>query len=37
MTAAWWAAHEAARRHLPVLLLHSWTSRPLDVTAPRRS
>jgi nucleotide-binding universal stress UspA family protein len=31
MTAAWWAAREAQDRHLPVLLLHSWTTQPLDV------
>ncbi|WP_329282209.1 universal stress protein [Streptomyces sp. NBC_01451] len=31
MTAAWWAAREAAERHLPVVLLHSWTTQPLDV------
>ena len=30
-TAAWWAAREAADRRLPVLLLHSWTTQPLDV------
>ncbi|UXY32295.1 universal stress protein [Streptomyces sp. HUAS TT20] len=31
VTAAWWAAGEAVHRHLPVLLLHSWTTQPLDV------
>jgi nucleotide-binding universal stress UspA family protein len=31
LTAAWWAAREAADRHLPLLLLHSWTTQPLDV------
>ncbi|MEI5525608.1 universal stress protein [Streptomyces brasiliscabiei] len=31
ITAAWWAAHEATARHLPVVLLHSWTSQPLNV------
>ncbi|MDX3458598.1 universal stress protein [Streptomyces sp. ME02-8801-2C] len=31
MTAAWWAAREAVDRHLPVLLVHSWTTQPLDV------
>ncbi|WCH97204.1 universal stress protein [Streptomyces moderatus] len=31
MTAAWWAAREAADRHLPLVLLHSWTTQPLDV------
>ncbi|MEU6541298.1 universal stress protein [Streptomyces sp. NPDC047000] len=31
VTAAWWAAREAADRRLPLLLLHSWTTQPLDV------
>ncbi|MCX5062748.1 universal stress protein [Streptomyces sp. NBC_00201] len=31
MTAAWWAASEALDRHLPVLLIHSWTTQPLNV------
>ncbi|MER6628951.1 universal stress protein [Streptomyces sp. NPDC000987] len=31
VTAAWWAAREAAERKLPLLLLHSWTTQPLDV------
>ncbi|MFD5256404.1 universal stress protein [Streptomyces bobili] len=31
VTAAWWAAREAVDRHLPVHLLHSWTTQPLDV------
>ncbi|MCD9874754.1 universal stress protein [Streptomyces guryensis] len=31
VTAAWWAAREAVERHLSVLLLHSWTTQPLDV------
>ncbi|KUO17715.1 universal stress protein [Streptomyces dysideae] len=31
VTAAWWAAYEAAERHLPVVLLHSWSTQPLDV------
>ncbi|GAA2473377.1 universal stress protein [Streptomyces longisporus] len=31
VTAAWWAAREAVDRHLPLLLLHSWTTQPLDV------
>ncbi|MDF3150070.1 universal stress protein, partial [Streptomyces sp. T21Q-yed] len=30
-TAAWWAAREASDRHLPLVLLHSWTTQPLDV------
>ncbi|MEU1273724.1 universal stress protein [Streptomyces sp. NPDC005799] len=30
-TAVWWAAQEAVDRHAPLLLLHSWTTRPLDV------
>ncbi|MEU9390230.1 universal stress protein [Streptomyces sp. NPDC048324] len=29
-TAAWWAAREAASRGRP-LLLHSWSTQPLDV------
>ncbi|KAB1139856.1 universal stress protein [Streptomyces luteolifulvus] len=31
MTAAWWAAREAAVRRLPLLLFHSWTTQPLNV------
>ena len=31
VTAALWAGREAVARRLPVLLLHSWTARPLDV------
>ncbi|MFC8513234.1 universal stress protein [Streptomyces sp. NPDC057257] len=31
VTAAWWAAREAMARHVPVLLLRSWTTQPLDV------
>jgi nucleotide-binding universal stress UspA family protein len=31
VTAAWWAAHEAVDRSLPLLLLHSWTTQPLNV------
>ncbi|MBD0842099.1 MULTISPECIES: universal stress protein [unclassified Streptomyces] len=31
VTAAWWAAREAVERHLPLLMLHSWTTQPLDV------
>ncbi|UIX34184.1 universal stress protein [Streptomyces sp. GQFP] len=31
VAAAWWAADEAVRRNLPVLLLHSWTTQPLNV------
>lgn len=30
VTAAWWAAREAVDRRLPVVLLHSWTTQPLD-------
>ncbi|MET9827813.1 universal stress protein [Streptomyces sp. NPDC006385] len=33
VTAAWWAAREAADRRLPVVLLHSWTTQPLDLPA----
>ncbi|WP_329272318.1 universal stress protein [Streptomyces pseudovenezuelae] len=29
VTAAWWAARTAVDRGLPLLLLHSWTTRPL--------
>ncbi|MFJ9116764.1 universal stress protein [Streptomyces sp. NPDC102394] len=29
--AAWWAAREAASRRRPLLLLHSWSTQPLDV------
>ncbi|MFI8193725.1 universal stress protein [Streptomyces sp. NPDC085946] len=36
-TALWWAAREAADRNLPLLLLHSWTSRPLDVPLAQRT
>ncbi|MGW0758468.1 universal stress protein [Streptomyces sp. NPDC002814] len=31
VTAAWWAAREAVGRHLPVHLIHSWTTQPLNV------
>ncbi|MBC7274053.1 MAG: universal stress protein [Streptomyces sp.] len=31
VTAAWWAAHAALDRHRPLVLLHSWTTQPLDV------
>ncbi|MFE5191149.1 universal stress protein [Streptomyces sp. NPDC056628] len=37
MTAAWWAAREAAERQLPVLLLHSWTTQPLNVPVPQEA
>ncbi|MHB9864171.1 universal stress protein [Streptomyces sp. YIM S03343] len=37
VTAAWWAAREAADRHVPVLLLHSWTNQPLDVPIAREA
>ncbi|MHC3469847.1 universal stress protein [Streptomyces sp. 7R007] len=37
VTAAWWAAREAVDRHLPVLLLHSWTTQPLDVPVPQEA
>lgn len=33
MTAAWWAAREAVDRRLAVVLLHSWTTQPLEVPA----
>ncbi|MGW1362234.1 universal stress protein [Streptomyces chartreusis] len=31
VTAAWWAAREAVDRRRPLVLLHSWTTQPLDV------
>ncbi|WP_435210419.1 universal stress protein [Streptomyces sp. bgisy034] len=31
VTAAWWAAREAVDRRLPLVLLHSWTTQPLDL------
>ncbi|MEU6378767.1 universal stress protein [Streptomyces sp. NPDC046909] len=37
MTAAWWAAREAADRCLPLLLLHSWPTQPLDVPIPQEA
>ncbi|MFJ8113942.1 universal stress protein [Streptomyces sp. NPDC096132] len=37
VTAAWWAADEAARRRLPLVLLHSWTTQPLDVPIPQEA
>ncbi|MDF3140308.1 MULTISPECIES: universal stress protein [unclassified Streptomyces] len=37
VTAAWWAAREARDRHLPVLLLHSWTTQPLNVPIPQEA
>ncbi|WNZ06641.1 universal stress protein [Streptomyces sp. 11x1] len=38
VTAAWWAAREATLRRLPVVLLHSWTTQPLDVrTVPQEA
>ncbi|MEV1063619.1 universal stress protein [Streptomyces sp. NPDC050263] len=37
VTAAWWAAEEAARRRLPLVLLHSWTTQPLDVPIPQET
>jgi hypothetical protein len=33
MTTVRWVAREAAARHLPVVLLHSWSTQPLDVPA----
>ena len=35
VTAARWGAGEAAARHLPLVLLHSWTTQPLDVPVPQ--
>ncbi|MFF5187671.1 universal stress protein [Streptomyces sp. NPDC000345] len=37
VTAAWWAADEAVRRGLPLVLLHSWTTQPLDVPIPQEA
>ncbi len=37
VTAARWGAEEAIARHLPVVLLHSWTTQPLDVPVPREA
>ncbi|MEU5893678.1 universal stress protein [Streptomyces sp. NPDC047461] len=37
MAAAWWAAREAADRRLPVLLIHSWTTQPLDLPIPQEA
>lgn len=37
VTAAWWAAQEALDRHLPLLLLHSWTTQPLNVPIPQEA
>jgi hypothetical protein len=37
VTAAWWAADEAARRRLPLVLLHSWTTQPLNVPIPQEA
>ncbi|WP_155056036.1 universal stress protein [Streptomyces blattellae] len=37
MTAACWAAREAAYQHLPLVLLHSWTTQPLDVPIPQEA
>lgn len=36
-TAAWWAAREAATRGRPLLLLHSWSTQPLDVPLAREA
>ncbi|MEU3254152.1 universal stress protein [Streptomyces sp. NPDC006997] len=37
VTAAWWAARAALDRHAPLLLLHSWTTQPLDVPIPQEA
>ncbi|MFE6828485.1 universal stress protein [Streptomyces sp. NPDC057690] len=37
MTAAWWAAEEATRRQVPLLVLHSWTTQPLDAPIPQEA
>lgn len=36
-TAAWWAAREGLTRRLPVLLVHSWTTQPLNVPVPQEA
>ncbi|MER5448638.1 universal stress protein [Streptomyces sp. NPDC002764] len=36
-TAAWWAAREAVTRGRPLLLLHSWSTQPLDVPPAREA
>ncbi|MFI1051542.1 universal stress protein [Streptomyces griseoruber] len=37
VTAAWWAAEEATRKKLPLVLLHSWPTQPLDVPIPQEA
>ncbi|MFD0318868.1 universal stress protein [Streptomyces flavalbus] len=37
VTAAWWAARAALDRRAPLLLLHSWTTQPLDVPIPQEA
>ncbi|WP_367325303.1 universal stress protein [Streptomyces sp. HUAS ZL42] len=37
VTAAWWAAREAVDRRLPLLLLHSWTTQPLNLPVPQEA
>ncbi|MFE6287066.1 universal stress protein [Streptomyces sp. NPDC057877] len=37
VTAAWWAARAALDRHRPLLLLHSWTTQPLEVPIPQEA
>ncbi|MDC2954752.1 MULTISPECIES: universal stress protein [Streptomyces] len=36
-TAAWWAAREGMTRRLPVILVHSWTTQPLNVPVPQEA
>ncbi|ALV37577.1 universal stress protein [Streptomyces sp. CdTB01] len=36
-TAAWWAAREGMARRLPVVLVHSWTTQPLNVPVPQEA
>ncbi|MFG3659415.1 universal stress protein [Streptomyces sp. NPDC047706] len=36
-TAAWWGAREAVHRHVPLHLLHSWTTQPLVVPIPQEA
>ncbi|MDH6514802.1 nucleotide-binding universal stress UspA family protein [Streptomyces sp. SAI-135] len=37
VTATWWAARAAMERRLPVLLVHSWTTQPLNVPIPQEA
>ncbi|MER6283115.1 universal stress protein [Streptomyces sviceus] len=37
VSAARWTAREAVDRHLPLLLLHSWTTQPPNVPVPKEA